>query len=215
MKIRSSTELQDFLDADLKKRKRELTSYKFLITDARIHEKGPLLRAAIPLVYAHWEGFIKYSSIAYLDYVARKNPVLKTLKNNFMVLAIREKMLSALNSKKTTVHEELLNYIFDNMDKNVTFDPYSVIDTESNLSSIVLKNIMHAVGLDFDDFWEKKVHQIDNKLLKHRNEIAHGELVEITQDLYEELHDFVIVSLEQYKTLIENAAYTSSYQKTS
>lgn len=215
MKIRSKTELQDFLDADLSKRKKELTNYKFLVREARTHQKGALLRAGIPLVYAHWEGFVKYASLAYLDYVARKSPVLKTLKNNFMVLAIREKILSAANSKKTIAHEELLNYLFDNMDKNVTFDPSSVIDTESNLSSSVLKNIMHAVGLAFDDIWEKKIQQIDSKLLKHRNEIAHGELVEITQDLYEELHDFVIVSLEQYKTLIENAAYTSSYQKTS
>ncbi|QQZ62574.1 hypothetical protein JI735_08360 [Paenibacillus sonchi] len=215
MKIRSQTELQDFLDNNLSKRKKELTTYKFTISSARDHEKGPLLRGAIPLVYAHWEGFIKYSSIAYLDFIARKSPVLNSLKSNFMAVALRDKIVTTARSKKTELHEDLISFILENLDKNISFDPITVIDTESNLSSSVLKNIMFTVGFDFDEVWEKKIQQIDSKLLKHRNEIAHGELIEISEEIYEELHNFVLNTLEQYKTLIENAAYTSNYQKTS
>ncbi|MCP3776030.1 MAE_28990/MAE_18760 family HEPN-like nuclease [Paenibacillus sp. MZ04-78.2] len=158
---------------------------------------------------------MKNSSIAYLDFISRRSPVLNNLRNNFMAVALREKILSTAKSQKTEVHGELINFIFDNLNKNISFNPIDAIDTESNLSSTVLKNIMYTIGLDFDDTWEKKIQQIDTKLLKHRNEIAHGELIEITEGIYEELHSFVLNSLEQFKTLIENAAYTSSYQKTS
>lgn len=214
MKIRSQTELQDYLDRTLALRKRELTTLRFIIMQTnREHEKVALLRSSLPMLYAHWEGFIKDSSIAYLEYISRQRLALNTLKPNFVAVTLKEKLMTAGISKKTRIHKEFVDYFLDNFETNVAFNPVSVIDTESNLSSEVLKEIMFTVGLDFDDNWHKKTQLIDHQLLKSRNEIAHGEPVTIDLALFEQLHKFVLDSLEEYKTLIENSVALSSYKK--
>ena len=44
MKIRTVSELCDALDSDMKWRKRELTSLRFMLQDVREHQAKPLLR---------------------------------------------------------------------------------------------------------------------------------------------------------------------------
>ncbi|MZP30877.1 hypothetical protein GTO91_14250 [Heliobacterium undosum] len=213
MKIRSQTELQDFLDQSLSKRKRELTTLRFILLQCkRTHERDTLLRATLPMLYAHWEGFIKESSIAYLDYVLRQGIPLGNLTRNFIALTLRGKIVSAGLSKKNQVHKELIDLILDHAKHVASYNPNEVIDTQSNLSSNVLRDIMHTVGINFDNMWQKKVPLIDHQLLKSRNEIAHGELVPVDVTLYEQLHKFVIESLEQYKTALENAVALEAYK---
>jgi hypothetical protein len=72
MKIRSVSELVDFLDEDLAWRKRELTTFRFLMGRSRPHEREAVLRAAVCVLYAHWEGFVKNGATGYVNYVALK-----------------------------------------------------------------------------------------------------------------------------------------------
>ena len=72
MRIRSQYELSEYLSGSLSRRKREVTTIKFLVSRARTHEVEPLLRAAICLLYAHWEGFVREAATAYLSYVSRQ-----------------------------------------------------------------------------------------------------------------------------------------------
>ncbi|MBM7866178.1 hypothetical protein GTO89_05505 [Heliobacterium gestii] len=192
-----------------------MTTLRFILLQCkRNHEKETLLRATLPMLYAHWEGFIKESSLAYLDYVLRQRATLENLKHNFIALTLRGKIISAGLSKKNQVHTELIDLILNHSEQVVSYDPNEVIDTQSNLSSNVLRDIMHTVGIDFDSAWKKKAPLIDHQLLKSRNEIAHGELVSVDITLFEQLHRFVLESLEQYKTEIENAAALEKYRST-
>ena len=71
---------------------------------------------------------------------------------------------------------------------------------------------METAGLVFDTYWQGKSLLIDHKLLKTRNEVAHGDLVVIDVPLYEELHAFVIEGLNWLKTAVENAAATGQHR---
>lgn len=214
MKIRSQTELQDYLDGALAWRKRELTTIRFkIINEGRVHEKAVLLRAALPLLYAHWEGFIKNVAVAYLEYVSRQQLLLRELQHNFVALAVRGTILSASASRKGGTHKKVVDSILENLDRAVALNADSAIDTESNLSSLVLRDIMEVVGLEFSADWQKKATLIDHQLLKSRNEIAHGERTQVDLQAYEQLHNFVIDSLEQFKLGLENAAALKSYRK--
>jgi hypothetical protein len=217
MKIRSEAELLEYLDTNLKIRKRELTTYKFIVSETnREHEKAVLMRAAIPLIYAHWEGFIKEASTAYLELVSNRKPLLKDLTTNFIAASIRDMLRSTAKTKRIKSYDELVRFVFENYNKHVSFDPGSLVEVEnSNINSDVLQNIMNTVGLEFSGYWETKIQVIDQKLLKHRNEIAHGELVKVNEGLYNDLHTFVVDSLNMYKTLILNAATVSGYKKSS
>jgi hypothetical protein len=83
--------------------------------------------------------------------------------------------------------------------------PKDVISTASNLSSEILKEITYILGIDFSIYSTKSV-LIDTKLLKTRNEIAHGEDSVFDRDEYLELHREIIGMLDIFRTQIENAA---------
>ncbi|MDA8335421.1 MAG: MAE_28990/MAE_18760 family HEPN-like nuclease [Peptococcaceae bacterium] len=213
MKIRSQTELQDYLDGCLAGRKKELTTLHFIVSrNNREHERSAIIRAFLPLLYAHWEGFIKQSSMAYIKFVSCQRLPLGNLRYNFVAIALRDRIISAGKSKKTGLHEDLIDFIVDHMGESLILDP-SVIDTEHNLSSRVLQDIMRTIGLKFDVMWEKKSAIIDQQLLRHRNEIVHGELISVDVLLFEQLHKFVLESMEAFKVAIENAILLISYKK--
>ena len=62
--------------------------------------------------------------------------------------------------------------------------------------------------------FEEKYHLIEN-LLKRRNEIAHGEYVDLQAGDYRKLADEMITLMRNYKTAIENAAVQKTYLRTS
>jgi hypothetical protein len=67
MKIRSVLELSEALDEASAWRKKELSTLRILIaTRGRAHEQAALRRAAVPILYAHWEGFAKPFTISTL-----------------------------------------------------------------------------------------------------------------------------------------------------
>lgn len=214
MKIRSEIELQNFLDKSCSLRKRELTTLKFLLMSMkRDHEKKAFMRASTTIIYAHWEGFIKTSSMAYLDYISRLSINLSDLTHNFIAIALKERIATTGRSKRTSSHLDLINDLLINLNQS-SISP-DTIDTGSNLNSEILQDIMTSIGLDFNSYWELKCSFIDRELVDNRNAIAHGELKEINEDTFNDLHDFVVEAMEKFKTDIENAAALKKYQKTS
>ena len=89
--------------------------------------------------------------------------------------------------------------------------PKNPISTASNLSSEILKEITHTLGIDFSlDSTKSKL--IDEKLLKTRNEIAHGEdSLTIDRKQYIELQTIVVEMLEEFRNRIENAASNEDF----
>ncbi|MDT9293653.1 MAG: MAE_28990/MAE_18760 family HEPN-like nuclease [Arthrospira platensis PCC 7345] len=83
----------------------------------------------------------------------------------------------------------------------------------SNLSSEIFKEITAILGLDFSPY-STKANLIDEKLLKTRNEIAHGEYLLFDRHEYIELHRMVIEMLDLFRTQIENAALQEAFKST-
>jgi hypothetical protein len=179
----------------------------------REHEKKALMRASTTIIYAHWEGFIKNSSMAYLDYISRLSINLSELTNNFIALALKERITITGRSKRTSPHLDLINDLLINL--NQSSINTGTIDTNSNLNAEILQDLMTSIGLDFDSYWEMKSPFIDRELVDSRNSIAHGELTEISEEVFNNLYDFVIEAMERFKTSLENAAALKKYKKTS
>lgn len=214
MKIRSTLELTSALENALAWRKKEITTLYFQIHNCQqVHIKEALLRATIPILYAHWEGFTKEAAMFYLELVARQRLKYSDLKTNFVALSCRSTLKEIASSNKTYLHTQLVDFLTFNQNDCANIPYSNVIDTESNLSSIVLKNILFTLGLPFDDFWQGKSLAIDGSLLYYRNKIAHGERHDLEEDAFIELHDLVINSLDQFKISIENTAIQKGYKR--
>ncbi|WP_041235540.1 MAE_28990/MAE_18760 family HEPN-like nuclease [Dactylococcopsis salina] len=86
------------------------------------------------------------------------------------------------------------------------------MSTASNLSSETFKGIIEILGIDFS-YYSTKSKLIDTQLLKKRNEIAHGNYLELDREEYRDLQAEVIGMLDLFRNQIENAASQEKYKQ--
>lgn len=212
MKVRGPSELVQVLDGSLAWRKKEISNLHLLINGSlREHERSTLRRASIPILYSHWEGFTKEAAEAYLELVSRQKLLYSDLKTNFLAIACRSTLKEASQTKNISIRTQLVDFLVYNQDHRAKFSIDGTIDTESNLNSKVLSNLLLTIGLAEDRFWDGKHLLIDGSLLKNRNDIVHGAGAQIDQATYDQLHELVLNILEYVKTSIENAALSRAY----
>ena len=122
---------------------------------------------------------------------------------------MKEKLKDAKETNKPSLFIPVCDFFLEELDQRCLL-PKDVISTASNLSSDILKEITHLLRIDFSLYSTKSV-LIDTKLLKTRNEIAHGEYSIFDREEYLELHIEVITMLDIFRNQIENAAINQDY----
>lgn len=213
MKLRTAEQLSDKLSNELAWRKKELSEIKSLIETKSFSSSKhkALIRSGICLLYAHWEGFVKLAANSYLEYVRMQKLCYKDLASNFLALAMKEKLNEAKETNKPSLYIPVCDFFLDELNQRCEL-PKDAISTASNLSSEILKEITRILGIDFSLYSTKSV-LIDTKLLKTRNEIAHGEYSITDKEEYIELHTEVIHMLDLFRNQIENAAINKHYMR--
>ena len=107
MRIRSLPELTGFLEKQLSWRKRELTTLRAIVEKSRNHEKEILVRGAVCLLYAHWEGFVSDAAKAYISFVVSERLRLRELAPNFIGLGLKAEIQKTGHSDKPLLYTEL------------------------------------------------------------------------------------------------------------
>lgn len=214
MKIRSLDELQSQLQKDMAWRKKEFTTLKFLVAKSRSHEANIIRRAAVTLLYAHWEGHIKFSAKVYLKYLRHIAPRYKEMTENFKIISISEKFNQGFSVKKFDSQSKIFEYLTQDSNERFDVDDEQIIDTESNLKYEVFFNILGQLGLATSVF-DLKEHFINSKLVKFRNSIAHGERVngDELEAVHKELETELMIMIENFDTLIIDSAERKLYLK--
>ena len=211
--IRTKEELVDKIGQDHVWRLREISELKSLIEEPTISDlrKRVLCRSGTALLYAHWEGFVKKTGTYFLEYVASQRHNISELRSNFVTLLVRGKIDKASESNKYSAFDEVTRYIIDNQSTRAKIPTKNVVETQSNLSTSVLKEIMWCLGLSYE-FYESKEKLIDLKLVGRRNHVAHGEAIEIGSADFVEMVDEVLGLMNTFKNLLENSCITESYK---
>lgn len=213
MKVRTVYDLQDLIDADLGWRKKELDALKSNIHSARSFAKDTALRSGVALLYAHWEGFIKNAATYYLCFISGQKHKYSELKPNFIAITIRNDLVLFTQTKKATLHTEIINRVFTIQQEKSQIPFENIIKTASNLNSSVFQEIMATIGLD-DNGYELYFKLIDEQLLKMRNCIAHGDRLEeldLDEVKYKSLHEKIIILLNTFASQVLNAAILKEY----
>lgn len=166
--------------------------------------KSTAVRAAIPLLYGHWEGFIKNASTFYLEYINGQALTYRELKSCFIVFGLKKKLNELTNSRNSITSISTLDFLRNELDERAKLKIDSAIRTEFNLSSKVFTNIVTSIGIDARKY-ESRFNLIDESLLNRRNHIAHGEYLDVDADGFRGLADEILMLLRWYKTDIENA----------
>lgn len=212
MKIQREEELSDKLANNLAWRKKELSEMKSLIEARNVSDQRhkALVRSGVCILYSHWEGFVKLAANSYLEYVRLKKLTYKELSSSFLALAMKEKLKEAKETNKPSLYIPVCEFFLSELNQSCKL-PKDVISTASNLSSKILKEITYILGIDFS-IYSTKSPLIDTKLLKTRNEIAHGNYLVFDRDEYLELHREVIGMLDLFRNQIENAAIQEKFR---
>jgi hypothetical protein len=208
-KIRSQSELLDFIDSEIAWRRKEIIDIKSVSWDKRDTLYCRSLSKALVLIsYSHWEGFVKSASMAFLQYLKVMSFPREQLSERIIAPLILQ--LGGQSKHKDKVI--LLNDILCDSTKKISINISRLVDAESNLNFDVLEKIMHNIGMDAYHF---NIHKsfIDVILLGTRNSIAHGEREFVEYDRSMTIADTVIGMISQYKTVMENMIRTQEYLK--
>lgn len=213
MKIKSLEKLQDLLDKDMAWRKKELIDIKLLVHST----KNPTLcRAGIALLSAHFEGFIKQVANYYVVYVASQNIKLSQLRTNFAAIHSGKIFDRCATSDKITVYQKVIDDFLSNyttLNFKVSYSPERpIIKTESNPSSIVVRNIFDSIGLDYSPY-ETKSHYIDTDLLSNRHSIVHGENIRIEISDFDSTFKIITKIMQDFSEQVMEAAISKEYLK--
>jgi RiboL-PSP-HEPN len=170
------------------------------------------VRAGIALLYAHWEGFIKTASLAYLNYINNQGVRYQELKSCFVVFGLKAYLNLLVVSRKADANGRAIDFVLEQMDKPAKLNLSAAVDTESNLTSKVFGNIAASLSIA-PTTYETKYNLIDQSLVKRRNRIAHGEYLDVNAEEWSQLADEILSLIRQFKTDIENAATLELYKR--
>jgi hypothetical protein len=212
--IRSQEDLIDKIADERIWRIKEIQELKNSILSPTKSEtrKKMLCRAGVALSYAHWEGFVKKTGSYFLEFVAMQRLPIAELKSNFITLILKGRLDEASKSKKYSAFNEITEFLLEGQDNRAKIPYKGIINTESNLSTKVLKEIIWCLGVEYTLF-ETKERFIDTKLVNKRNYIAHGEEMDIDEQETLEIIEEVLSLMEVFKNLVENSATQASYKK--
>jgi len=220
--VRNLEELSDKLSGDLEWRKKEIIDMRAIIDLSGT--PNYLLRAGFVMLYAHFEGFIRFSSNAYVAYISGQKIRTSELKMCFSAMKLRVHSNDILqnNDPKTATIKGLIEKYHQILEEEFRFKlsedsiPYideddPVIKTNSNSSSVVLKEISDSLSLDYTELFSSRAQFIDKEILKPRNGIVHGNRMPISQDSHREVQIYVLQIMDEFSDAILSAAQASAY----
>lgn len=210
MRVLSPYDLQTVLDTDLIWRRKEISSLITLVKTCDSATKDCVLRAAVPLLYAHWEGFGKECILRYLEFVSYRRLQFKQLDPAFLYLASFPS-LSRIGGVSVKEALDAIQSFIARANSTNRDNFRKRIDTRSNLRWDVLEDLLHSCGLNPVDI-ETNQEFIDKELCDPRNKIAHGGGSAPTLDVFLRRRERTFAIMTQLQTMVVNGAANGSYK---
>lgn len=202
-------QLTKLISEDYAWRRKELKIIKDQIPLNQSPKQNAALRFAVPILYAHLEGFVKKSTELYLEYIAKKHLKHSELKPQFIALSLSKK-LGDLEIKNLEEKTKTVEFLLTEINKSSNILTKNVIQTKSNLKYKILEEILFVIGIDETKFTSFK--SLVNDLVDARNNIAHGDYLRVEFSTYNIMYNDIQILMECLKTEIENAALTEEYK---
>ncbi len=195
--------LESELTEDLAWRKSEINRL-FQISEMPSDEENvrvhtAILKSLTLLIYSHWEGYVKRSALAYLEFIVRQEIVLNDLTPNFHVISLKKSIKKIANAhpqngKNTINIGEVLRHLVEVEEikikkffiKTNFNDPEkqkdnSIIDTGSNLNKEVYKKILEIIGVVYHQTLEQELNpHVRNHFEHEQDKSLFAEIIDKT-----------------------------------
>lgn len=184
------------LEQELNWRIREFANFKKMgIQLKATYQDETFLRMTIPMIYAHWEGFVSQAFKIVFEYLNKQNLEPHRLKHNIFIYSI-EKNFDSLKGKASFNNFcDFTDNLFSILNEKVLFN--TKIVTKSNLKYDIFVELCEKISLPTNDFLPYK-YELD-KLVHLRNQISHGEKgIAITLPMRDELIRVVTLLMQTF-----------------
>jgi len=156
-------------------RRHEMTNlHRVLLTYAGKSLEITVVRMAIPMIYAHWEGYVKEVCHIYIEHIETSIMYARQLQPALLgylwIPKLKPISQGGLNHKRRKAVAEC---VIHSLSGPVVFgDAEKIVDTSSNLRFSVLQRIADDLCLDITSLagWRRHL----DALVNLRNNIAHG-----------------------------------------
>jgi len=210
--LRTAEEFSDFVTSDLTWRIREISDIRSTATAAVGGLSRAILRASVPLMYAHWEGHVSVVSRAYLDFLATRRLRYSSLKQAFRLNAFFATIRRMTQTRLSYLDQiAFLRSVLNSGDSQFRAVDEDVLNTRSNLNSEVLRDLCYLLSLDVGQFIGD-FDFLDKILLNRRNNIAHGQFIEIDVNMLRDMSDRVIEMMRKFNNLVDNEVNLQGYR---
>jgi hypothetical protein len=156
----------------LKNRCLSITQIKKVVTEMQgkgIAYETTAATMAIPLLYAHWEGFVRETLAIYIKFIETQN-ISPSITNPTIFAFSLRRQLRSLSGKQTVERlTEFARSTLDMVSKPLKFSD-KTIDTKSNLNFEALEELCATLCIDVNRLKENK--RDINALVNRRNNIA-------------------------------------------
>jgi MAE_28990/MAE_18760-like HEPN len=209
-KVRTVTAMQELLDTDFAWRLKEVHDLRLAARSAVGAQQRAFMRAGVALLYAHWEGFVKAAADNYVNFLSCQSITYRKLRPCLIALGLRSALQQLSETKRNAASVAALTFVMDSLDKPAKLPMKDAVHAESNLSSDIFENIAGSIGLDTVRY-QPRYHLIDESLVKRRNQIAHGQFLDIEISAFEDLVTEVLTLIRWVKDDLENALVLNSH----
>ena len=166
--------------------------------------KSSYLNMCIPMIYAHWEGFVVQSVSLVYQYLNLLSIKHQDIHKNLAVVSLSPLMHKLSGNCSRDKEREFYNAFIEQYSEEVYIDYKTQSIAQSNLNFRQITKILDDLGLD-NKFLYPYESSIE-KLLNYRNRIAHGEnsiIVEESDLIFfvsqiTELFDLLILRIKDY-----------------
>ena len=200
-KLKTKGLFNSYLDEEFAWRLKEIADMRGAIASAEQTPRNSIVRASIPILYAHWEGFVKKSSEGLLNFINNQGLQYNLLRSCFVVFGIKNLLAQMIESGNPV--DSIAVVDFFRVDMTSRAELVVMVQTDANLSSKVFERIANSLGVDTGPY-ETKYLLIDHSLLKRRNNIAHGEFLDVNDVNFRDLSEDVIALMRRFKDDLSN-----------
>lgn len=165
-------------------------------------------RMCIPMIYAHWEGFVVDSLKLLLAHLNKLNLYPSQTPIHLLVLSLGDSYKTLSGKQSFTQRISFTEKFGQLLQLKIKFQ--TKVDTKSNLKSNILNEICTMFGLDYEKFIPLAP-DID-RLVSVRNSIAHGENSYVLDKSNIEkyitaVRDAIDILLNEINTFLETERY--------
>ena len=216
MSVRTVSELSRVVREDLAFRRKEILAHVRLVANVEASGKQPALRGAVAVLYAHWEGFVKFALQQYVSFVRQQGAKHRELTDCFIAMAAKKQIEILVASKRPRLQIDFVTWLTAEWDKRAHLPKESIIDARSNLNVEVFQDLVCQVGLPYRNEYSVAEKPVIQRLVDLRNDLAHGKWKQVDEaEWNDQLHPRVRDMLELLCVDVENSATQKGYLRAS